>query len=107
MNWVMADQINQKDANQDQEIALLKHRIEDNEQTTDELRERVRKLEKWVWGAGAVIAAAVTLIGFGTFKVSSRAARTGRNPQTGAELKIPARNVPSFKAGAALKSSVN
>ena len=59
-------QINQKDANQDQEIALLKHRIEDNEQTTDELRERVRKLEKWVWGAGAVLAAAVTLIGFVT-----------------------------------------
>ena len=49
----------------------------------------------------------VTLIGFGTFKVSSRAARTGRNPQTGAELKIPARKVPSFKAGAGLKSAVN
>ena len=49
----------------------------------------------------------VTLIGFGTFKVSKRAARTGRNPQTGAELKIPARKVPSFKAGAGLKSAVN
>ena len=49
----------------------------------------------------------VTLIGFGTFKVSKRAARTGRNPQTGAELKIPARNAPSFKAGAALKAAVN
>ena len=48
----------------------------------------------------------VTLIGFGTFKVSKRAARTGRNPQTGAELKIPARNAPSFKAGAALKAAV-
>lgn len=60
------DQINQKDAVQDQEIALLKHRIDDNEQTTEELRERVRKLEKWVWGAGAVIAAAITLIGFVT-----------------------------------------
>ena len=67
MSEIQSDiQINQKDANQDQEIALLKHRIEDNEQTTDELRERVRKLEKWVWGAGAVIAAAVTLIGFVT-----------------------------------------
>ena len=44
----------------------------------------------------------VTLIGFGTFKTAKRAARTGRNPQTGAELKIPARTVPSFKAGAAL-----
>ena len=49
----------------------------------------------------------VTLIGFGTFKTAKRAARTGRNPQTGAELKIPARIVPSFKAGAALKSAVN
>jgi len=49
----------------------------------------------------------VTLIGFGTFKVSKRAARTGRNPQTGAELKIPARKVPSFKAGAGLKDVVN
>ena len=49
----------------------------------------------------------VTLIGFGTFKVSKRAARTGRNPQAGAELKIPARKVPSFKAGAGLKSAVN
>ena len=45
--------------------------------------------------------------GFGTFKTAKRAARTGRNPQTGAELKIPARTVPSFKAGAALKSAVN
>ena len=67
MSEIRSDiQINQKDANQDQEIALLKHRIEDNEQTTEELRERVRKLEKWVWGAGAVIAAAITLIGFVT-----------------------------------------
>ena len=49
----------------------------------------------------------VTLIGFCTFKVSKRAARIGRNPQTGAELKIPARKVPSFKAGAGLKAAVN
>ena len=49
----------------------------------------------------------VTLIGFGTFEVSKRAARTGRNPQTGAELKIPARTVPAFKAGAGLKAAVN
>ena len=58
------DTINQKDASQDQEIALLKHRIEDNEKMSEELRERVRKLEKWVWGAAAVITAAITLIGF-------------------------------------------
>ena len=49
----------------------------------------------------------VTLIGFGTFKVSSRAARTGRNPQTGKEIKIAARKAPSFTAGKALKDAVN
>ncbi len=49
----------------------------------------------------------VALVGFGTFKVSARAARKGRNPQTGAEIQIAASNVPSFKAGKALKDSVN
>ena len=62
----MADQINQKDADQDQLIALLTHRIEDAERMAEELRDRVRKLEKWVWGAGAVITAAITLIGIVT-----------------------------------------
>ena len=49
----------------------------------------------------------VTLIGFGTFKVSQRAARTGRNPQTGKELKIAARKAPGFSAGKALKDALN
>jgi DNA-binding protein HU-beta len=49
----------------------------------------------------------VTLIGFGTFKVSERAARIGRNPQTGKELKIAARKAPTFTAGKALKEAVN
>ncbi len=48
----------------------------------------------------------VTLIGFGTFEVRKRAARTGRNPRTGAELKIKATKVPAFKAGKKLKDSV-
>jgi DNA-binding protein HU-beta len=48
----------------------------------------------------------VTLIGFGTFSVKERAARTGRNPQTGQEIKIAASKVPSFKAGKALKDAV-
>ncbi len=48
----------------------------------------------------------VGLIGFGTFDVKTRAARTGRNPQTGAELKISAKKVPSFKAGKELKDAV-
>jgi DNA-binding protein HU-beta len=48
----------------------------------------------------------VTLIGFGTFSSSKRAARTGRNPQTGKELKIAATTVPKFKAGAGFKAAV-
>ncbi|MCE1813495.1 DNA-binding protein HU-alpha, partial [Enterobacter hormaechei] len=46
---------------------------------------------------------AVQLVGFGTFKVNHRAERTGRNPQTGKEIKIAAANVPAFSAGKALK----
>ena len=49
----------------------------------------------------------VRLVGFGNFSVSKREASTGRNPQTGAEVKIPARNVPKFSAGKGLKDSVN
>ena len=48
----------------------------------------------------------VTLIGFGTFSVMKRSARTGRNPQTGKPLKIAAKKVPKFKAGKALKDAV-
>ncbi len=49
----------------------------------------------------------VSLVGFGTYSVKHRAARSGRNPQTGAEIQIAAANVPSFKAGKALKDAVN
>ena len=49
----------------------------------------------------------VQLVGFGTFEVTKRAARTGRNPQTGAEMKIKASKAPKFKAGKALKDSIN
>ena len=49
----------------------------------------------------------VTLVGFGTFSVKDRAARTGRNPRTGDPIEIPAAKVPSFKAGKALKDAVN
>jgi DNA-binding protein HU-beta len=60
---------------------------------------------------GAVVKAvakgdSVTLIGFGAFKPSKRAARTGRNPQTGKELKIAATTVPRFTAGAGFKAAV-
>ncbi|MFZ5485114.1 MAG: HU family DNA-binding protein [Pseudomonadota bacterium] len=49
----------------------------------------------------------VTLVGFGTFYVGKRAARSGRNPRTGAEIKIKAAKLPKFRAGKSLKDSVN
>lgn len=49
----------------------------------------------------------ITLVGFGTFKVDKRKARKGRNPRTGEPLDIPARNVPKFTPGKALKDAVN
>ena len=49
----------------------------------------------------------VTLVGFGTFYVGERAARTGRNPRTGNSIKIKAAKVPKFRAGKALKDAVN
>ena len=49
----------------------------------------------------------VTLVGFGTFAVGKRAARTGRNPRTGASIKIKAAKVPKFRPGKALKDSLN
>lgn len=49
----------------------------------------------------------VSLVGFGTFSVKHRPARTGRNPQTGKEIQIAAANVPGFKAGKSLKDAVN
>ena len=62
---------------------------------TDVVAEALKKGEK------------IQLVGFGTFEVSERAERTGRNPQTGAEMVIPASKAPKFKAGKALKDSIN
>ena len=62
---------------------------------TDVVAEELKKGEK------------IQLVGFGTFEVSERAARTGRNPQTGAEITIPSSKSPKFKAGKALKDLVN
>ena len=78
-------QINQKDADQDQLIALLTHRIEDAEKMAEELRDRVRKLEKWVWGAGAIITAAITLIGIAT-AVDAKEINYGSNDSTQQEV---------------------
>ncbi|QSX29598.1 MULTISPECIES: HU family DNA-binding protein [Shewanella] len=49
----------------------------------------------------------ISIVGFGSFETSTRAARTGRNPQTGKEIQIPAATIPKFKAGKALRDSVN
>ena len=62
---------------------------------TDVVAEELKKGEK------------IHPVGYGTFEVSERAARTGRNPQTGAEMEIPASKAPKFKAGKALKDMVN
>lgn len=62
---------------------------------TDVVAEELKKGEK------------IQLVGFGTFEVSERAARTGKNPQTGKAIKIPASKAPKFKAGKALKDTVN
>ena len=67
----------------------------DAEAFTDVVAEELKKGEK------------IQLVGFGTFEVSERAARTGRNPQTGAEMTIAASKAPKFKAGKALKDSLN
>ena len=81
----MSDQINQKDASQDQEIALLKHRLEDSEKMAEELRDRVRKLERWVWGAGAVITALITIVGL-VEAVDSKEIDHGSNGSTQQEV---------------------
>lgn len=62
---------------------------------TDVVAEELKKGEK------------ITLVGFGTFEVADRAAREGRNPLTGAPMKIAASKAPKFKAGKALKDSLN
>ena len=81
----MPEQINQKDADQDQMIALLTHRIEDTEKMAQELRDRVRKLERWVWGAGAIITALITIVGL-IEAVDSKEIDYGRNGSTQQEV---------------------
>jgi hypothetical protein len=63
----------------------LTHRIEDAEKIAEELRDRVRKLEKWVWGAGAVITALITIVGIAT-AVDSKEIDYGSNDTTKQEV---------------------
>ena len=81
----MPDQINQKDADQDQLIAVLTHRIEDAEKMTEELRDRVRNLEKKVWGASAVIAALITIVGIAD-ALEAKEINYGRNGSSQQEV---------------------
>lgn len=71
-------------------------------QATNALNSTLSNIERALRRGGKV-----TLVGFGTFTVGKRKARTGRNPQTGATLKIPARKVARFAPGADLKKAVN
>ena len=68
-----------------------------------------RALEAFTFSVSGALSQgdSVALVGFGTFTVKHRAERKGRNPQTGREITISASNVPSFKAGKALKDAVN
>ena len=68
-----------------------------------------KALESFLGNVGSTlkVGGRVSLVGFGSWSVSKRAAREGRNPQTGATIKIAAKNVVKFKAGAELSSSVN
>ena len=68
-----------------------------------------RALEAFIDAVGEALKEGdqVALVGFGTFAVRERAARSGRNPQTGATIEIAAGKVPAFKAGKALKDAVN
>jgi predicted nucleic acid-binding Zn-ribbon protein len=65
LNEVSA-KITEVDAKQDKEIAVLSHKVEDLQKTIDDLTNRIRKNERWIAGAGAVITAAVTVIGLAT-----------------------------------------
>jgi DNA-binding protein HU-beta len=67
-----------------------------------------RALEAVIGGVKSTLkkGGSVSLVGFGTFSVSKRAARTGRNPRTGASIKIKAAKVPKFRAGKALKDAL-
>ena len=68
-----------------------------------------RALEAVIGGVKSTLkkSGSVSLVGFGTFSVSKRAARAGRNPRTGVAIKIKAAKVPKFRAGKALKDAVN
>ena len=76
-------------------VAAIAKKTELSKKDADVVAEELKKGEK------------IQLVGFGTFEVSERAAREGRNPQTGEAMTIAASKTPKFKAGKALKDSIN
>ncbi|WP_459835456.1 HU family DNA-binding protein [Halanaerobaculum tunisiense] len=79
----------------------------DTKETVDALLETITNNLTEEANKPAEERAKIQFIGFGSFEVRDRSARTGRNPQTGEEMEIPARTVPAFKAGKSLKEEVN
>ena len=84
LNEVSA-KITEVDAKQDKEIAVLTHKVEDLQKTIDDLKNRIRKNERWIAGAGAVITAAVTVIGLAT-ALEAKEVNYGSNDPTQQEV---------------------
>ena len=81
----VATKITEIDAKQDKEIAVLTHKVEDLEKTVDEFRTRIRKNERWIAGAGAIITAIVTIIGIAS-ALESKEIDYGSNDTTQQEV---------------------
>jgi len=84
-------------------ISAIAYRAEIDEETAERVLDTIQDSVVEALQRGE----SVSLVGFGTFLVRDRAARTGRNPQTGASIQIDAKRVPAFKVGKALKDSLN
>jgi DNA-binding protein HU-beta len=85
---------------------LIERVSKDTELSKNEVEKSLNSITEWI-KKSVKKGDEVKLVGFGTFSKSKRKARTGRNPQTGAEIKIPACSVPKFKPGKDFKESVN
>ena len=79
--------LNEIDAKQDKEIAVLTHKVEDLQKTVDEFRNRIRKNERWIAGAGAIITAIVTIIGI-VSALEAKEINYGRNGSTQSEIML-------------------
>ena len=89
--------------NKNDVISVLAERADVSKNTATHVLDAFMDLVKTTLSDGDKI----TLVGFGTFAVRQREARTGRNPQSGETIEIPAKNIPGFKPGKTLKDAVN